>query len=107
MTDRPPLTMRADRVPPDEVMEGYLPLAPDLAVECIALTDLQYDIDEKLHRYLDAGTQQVWTVYPHNRSVVVWTPDYWGRILREQDTLVGGDALPGFHMLVAEIFKRR
>jgi Uma2 family endonuclease len=46
----------------------------------------------------------VWVVDPAARTVTVYVPgDEDERVLRDDDTLDGGDLLPGFSVPVAEI----
>jgi Uma2 family endonuclease len=95
----------SDRLPPVRDREGYLPLAPDLAVEVVSPYDRQSDVTDKLLEYLDAGTRLIWVVEPRRRTVTVWTPDRTARILAESDELDGGEVLPGFRLSIAEIFR--
>ena len=61
------------------------------------------DIAKKIQQLFDAGTELIWIVYPELRAVAVHTLD--GAItLDENDTLTGGDILPGFAIQVSEIF---
>lgn len=94
-----------DRLPPARDREGYLPLAPDLAIEVVSPHDRQSDVMDKVLEYLDAGTRLVWVVEPRRRTVTVWTPDRTARILTEDDELDGGDVLPGFRLSIADIFR--
>lgn len=96
--------VRADRLPPEEEQEGFLPLAPDLAVEVVSPSDSSDYVTDKVMEYLDAGTSLVWLVQPRRRIVTVYTPDRIGRVHGEEDELDGGDVLPGFRLPVAEIF---
>lgn len=97
--------VRADRLPPPEARERYLPRAPDLAIEVLSPSDRAGDVTEKVIEYLDAGTRLVWVVHPRRRTVTVYFPDRTARVLREGDDLDGGDALPGFRLAVADIFR--
>ncbi len=97
--------VRADRLPPEEEREKYLPLAPDLAVEVVSPGDRAGEINDKVMDYLDAGTRMVWVVHRRRRTITVFNPDRTARVLRESDELDGGDVLPGFRLAVAEIFR--
>ena len=48
------------------------PVAPDLAVEVVSPTDIQYRVIEKAFAYLDAGTRLVWVVEPVAKTVTVY-----------------------------------
>jgi Uma2 family endonuclease len=94
--------VRADRIPPCGV-KGFFQGAPDLAVEVISPTDRPADVAAKLRQWLGAGCRMVWVVDPEPRTVAVHGA---GNVvvLGESDTLTGGDVLPGFAVLVAEVF---
>lgn len=77
--------------------------APDLAIEVISPYDRAEDVQEKINEYLTYGTRIVWAIYYRSRSVVVHKPT--GAItLHEDDTLDGEDILPGFNLLIRDIF---
>ncbi len=109
--ERQPDTVRApdvsflskERVPPED-HEGYVPGAPDLAVEIVSPGDRDTDIQDKVMDYLAHGTRLVWVVRPRQRTVTVYRPDGTVRLLRETDTLDGEDVVPGFSLLVGELF---
>lgn len=98
--------VRADRLPAAGVRtsSGFLPLAPDLAVEVLSPSETASDLDEKLADYLTAGTPFVWVIDPARRRVSIVAADAPVRWLREGDTLDGGTVLPGFSCAVAELF---
>lgn len=96
--------VRVDRLPPLDQQFRFLALAPDLAVEVVSPSDRANDVTEKVREYLDAGVRLIWVVHPEQRMVTVFTPDHTARLLYEDDTLDGGDVLPGFSIPVAELF---
>lgn len=77
-------------------------IAPDLAVEIVSPSE---DVLKKVKEYLASGTQIVWAVYPDERTIEVFKPDdpRW-QTLGIDDTLDGGDVLPGFTLPVKYIF---
>ena len=77
---------------------------PDLAVEVKSPDDSLSKLREKAAYYLANGTLLAWLVYPKKRLVIVLTPDS-EEILTEDDTLDGGDVLPGFTLPVRDIFR--
>ena len=78
-------------------------LGPDLAAEVISPSNKADDIHLKVMQLLEAGTRLVWLVYPETRTVVAQTAA--GAVtLHEDDTLSGGDVLPGFEIRVGDIF---
>ncbi len=90
---------RASAVP----SKKYARLAPDLAVEVVSPNDKASEIHIKVNQYLRYGTKMVWVAYPATRTVVVHTPA-GAQTLTENDTLDGGDVLPGFTLAIREIF---
>lgn len=76
---------------------------PDLAVEVISPNNRADDIHLKVMQLLNAGTRLVWVIYPESRTVVAHTTSS-ANTLYEDDTLSGGDVLPGFEMRVGDIF---
>ena len=46
----------------------------------------------------------MWVVDPRRRTVAVYAPGDAVRILREGETLDGGDVLPGFAYPLTELF---
>ncbi len=94
----------ADRVPEGGLSAKYAPFAPDLAVEVVSPNDTLPEVEEKIDEYLRAGTQMVIVVHPKNRTIYVYTPHSTRRLTLD-DTLDGGDVLPGFSVTVRQIFK--
>ena len=86
-----------------ELPEGFIPLAPDLAVEVLSPGQENSYIDRKGQQYLDAGTEQVWMFDPATKRVIVDIPA-GKRSFEIEDTLDGGDLLPGFSLRVRDVF---
>lgn len=83
---------------------GYFPAAPDLAIEVISPNDRLTRVNEKIRDWLDAGTRIVIVVNPRRRDATVHRPNQEPITLNEEDTLDGGDVVPGWTMPVREIF---
>jgi Uma2 family endonuclease len=79
------------------------PVAPLWAVEIISPTDKAADIRDKRQIYGRAGIL-LWEMYPQSKSIDVYAPGHAMRTHRIDDTLDGGDALPGFTLPVRDIF---
>lgn len=87
-----------------ELLKGtYFPGAPDLAVEVISPNDSAFDVQERIEDYLRCGSRLVWAVFATIYTIVVHRPN-GSRTLHENDTLDGGDVLPGFLLPVCDIF---
>lgn len=78
-------------------------MGPDLAVEVISPNNKTSDTHLKVMQLLNAGTRLIWVIYPESRTVVVHTASS-ANTLYEDDTLSGGDVLPGLEMRVGDIF---
>ena len=94
-----------ERLPAGAIPEGFIPGAPDLAVEIVSPGDRAEEVYGKVREYLDAGTRLVWVVWPRHRAVTVYTADGQGREVREGGERDGGAVLPGFRVRVAELFE--
>jgi Uma2 family endonuclease len=105
-----------DRVSPDVAFvskarqeqlsrRGWNPVAPDLAVEVVSPTDEKGEIEKKQRIYMKAGVL-VWYVYAERKEIDVFAPGQPKQTLGIDDTLDGGNALPGLSVAVREIFER-
>ena len=81
------------------------PVAPDLAVEVVSPTDMQYRVVEKAFAYLNAGTRLVWIVEPVGRTVTVYRSKSDIKTFTCEDTLTGEDVVEGFSCQVAQLFE--
>ncbi len=88
---------------PDGLPDGYVPFAPDLAVEVMSPHDTAEEIHKKVMEYLRYGTRLIWVVYPETRTVMVFTAQ-GSYTVDENGTLEGGDVLPGFSLKLSQVF---
>lgn len=95
----------SQRLPGGQLPEGFLPGAPDLAVEVLSPTDNPLQIQQKVRDYLEAGCRLVWVIAPQAKTVTVYRPDGSARLLREGDVLEGEDVLAGLRISLAEVFR--
>ena len=84
--------------------EGLFPRMPDLAVEVASPSNTVAELREKADIYLRNETQLVWLVFPQLRRVEVIGADGAQEILGANDTLTGGDVLPGFSLDLSKLF---
>lgn len=94
--------VRKSRVPDPPDFTWY-EKGPDLAVEVISPNNKAGDTHLKVLQLLNAGTRLVWLVFPESRSVEARTAE-GATTLHENDTLSGGEVLPGFELRVGDIF---
>lgn len=85
------------------VAQGSVPQMPDLAVEVRSPDDSLKKMRERADYYLLNGTRLVWLFDPTKHLVIVLTADE-EQILLEDETLDGGDVLPGFTLPLRDIF---
>lgn len=97
--------IRRDRIPPAGFEDGWVPLAPDFAVEVLSPDETTSDTNEKLDDYRAAGTLLLWVVDPRKRLVAVYAADGPTRWFRSGDTLDCGDVIPGFTIAVDDLFE--
>jgi len=61
-------------------------------------------IRDKIADYFGAGTGLVWLVDPSERRALVRYADRASRVLTDRDVLDGEALVPGFALLLAELF---
>jgi Uma2 family endonuclease len=81
---------------------GYVPLAPDLAVELVSPSDRRPAVRRKVDDWLAAGTPLVWVIDPRARQAVVHTVA-GAATLGEADVLDGAPVLADFRVRVGEL----
>jgi Uma2 family endonuclease len=79
-------------------------LAPDLVVEVLSEGNTAAEMARKLKDYFVAGVRLVWFVDPLRRSVRVHTAPDQSQLLTEDQTLTGGEVLPGFEVPLGQLF---
>jgi Uma2 family endonuclease len=96
-----------DQLPKREVPTDPLPdLAPALAVEVLSEGNTEQEMARKLREYFQSGVRLVWLVDPIPRTVRVYTAPDQSVVLTEEQTLDGGDVLPGLTLPLRTVFSR-
>ncbi len=94
-----------DRFPGRQLPRTPIPdLAPDLAVEVLSQSNTVAEMERKTREYFGAGCRLVWIVDPDARTVTVYTAPDQATELGEDQTLDGGDVLPGFTLPLRDLF---
>jgi Uma2 family endonuclease len=96
--------IRTERRPEGKGEAGWLEGAPDVVIEVVGDTQSVSDLGKKAAEYLAAGARAVWVLDPEPRRVMVFSPPDRVHVLGPDETLEGGEALPGFRCVVAELF---
>ena len=91
----------SERRLPDEPIPD---LAPDLAVEVLSPSNTKREMERKLQEYFEHGVRLVWLVDPDQRTVEVFTAPDQSVVLHEDQTLDGGEVLPGFSLPLRQLF---
>jgi Uma2 family endonuclease len=93
----------AGRKPPKAAIYA---VAPDLAVEILSEGNTPEEMDRKLREYFLAGVRLVWHIEPKTRNARAYTAEDAGTEVGSNDSLAGGDVLPGFTLSLAQLFAR-
>ena len=94
-----------DRFPDRKVPTAPMPaVVPDLVVEVLSESNTPAEMERKRAEYFDAGVRLIWEVDSQTRTVCVYTPDGTVSTLDASQRLEGGDVLPGFTLVLSELF---
>lgn len=94
--------VRNERLTPE--LEGHIQGAPDLAIEIVS-SETAAELERKVSLYLAHGSKAVWTVFPKQRAIRVYTPGGASRKLEAHETLDAPELLPGFSGPVAALLQ--
>ena len=83
---------------------GFLPFAPELAVEVVSPSDSFSAVEEKAFNWINAGTKIVLVVVPDSQSVHLYRSRDGISVHRSEDIINAEDAVPGWKFRVSEIF---
>lgn len=91
---------------PELVKAGYNPNPPELAVEVeVPVTAAsERKVNIKIKHYMAARTT-LWVFYPEIQQIKVYVPGQQVQILGLGDTLEAESILPGFKLLIDDVFK--
>jgi len=113
LTKRDPDTVRgADvayfsfaRISDAKLPTSYSLKAPELVIEVRSRSDRWKDITEKVAEYLSAGVLNVCVVDEETASAYLYAADQAVKIFTAGDALTLPDVLPGFSVMVGELFE--
>ena len=86
---------------------GFPALVPDLVVEVKSPSNSYPYMAERAAMWLDYGAREVWNADYTRTEVTRYRPGQPPVTLGEDDTLDGGELLPGFSVPVWRLFRRR
>lgn len=84
---------------------SFLDVVPELVVEVRSPEDRPGDVAWKIREYLEAGVDRVWYVDPRRRTVRVYRAPEQVETLEIGDVLRDEEILPGFSLLLSELFR--
>ena len=84
---------------------GFVPGAPDIAVEVVSPWNSAPEIARKVREYLAAGSQRVWVAYPSTRIIAVHRADGTVLTYTSDDVITDENLLPGFSLPLSDIFR--
>jgi len=79
------------------------PILPALVVEVVSRFDLAEELNQKIEECFHAGVDQVWIVFPEQRTAWIFESPSKVSILRSGDSFDGGTLLPGFRLALDEL----
>ncbi|MFQ4135303.1 Uma2 family endonuclease [Nodosilinea sp. PGN35] len=83
----------------------FLPLAPDFVIELRSAADKLATLQHKMAEYRDCGVRLGWLIDPQEKRVEIYRLGRPTEYLSQPDQLSGEDVLPGFVLMLAEIWE--
>lgn len=77
---------------------------PRLAIEVLSPDDRPTRVARKVMQYLRRGIPLVWVADPEERTITVYKPNDFPRVLDEHEELTGNEVLPEFRCRVGDFF---
>src|SRR4028119_1110470 len=91
----------------DDLPDGFLEGAPDLAVEILSPGNTVAEIHDKLVEYFENGARLVWVIHPQEQYVLVYrSSQELDRLLKSTYSVDGEEIVPGFILPIAEFFQK-
>ena len=100
------IVLRWERIPIDtqgRMARDFL-LPPDVAVEILSPGQSVTALDRRCRWYVGNGVQVALLILPDDESIRVFRPNQNPRTLRDSDVIEFGEVLPGFELMVRELF---
>lgn len=85
-------------------LDDELYIAPDFVAEVVSPTNRYNEIRGRVNEFLDAGVPLVWVVEPEFRSIQAYRGDGSVSLYPAHATIANEPALPGFSLLVGDLF---
>lgn len=88
------------RLPEEEIPTRSLPLMVEIVSDGNDINKLLAKVED----YLAFGAREVWLVYPARKSIQAYYPDNTARTFHIEDTIIPGDWMKGFSLVLKEVF---
>jgi Uma2 family endonuclease len=79
-------------------------LVPDLAVEVLSPSNTPGEMQRKLKDYFLSGVRLAWFIDPQARTGSIYTAPDQARTIGENESLDGGEVLPGYALPLSQVF---
>ena len=86
---------------------GYLDVAPELVIEVLSPDDRWTDVIEKIEDYFSAGVDRVWILDSKARKIFAYRSPTEAEQFGEGQVLTDDEILPGFRLVVSDLFRFR
>lgn len=90
----------------EELPDGFLEGAPDLAVEILSPGNTVEEMHNKIVEYFENAARLVWVIHPNEHYVLVYRSPQPDRLLKSTDAIDGEEVIPGFTLAVSELFQK-
>lgn len=85
--------------------EGFIPFAPDLAIEVLSPNDRLREVQEKIADWLEAGTKAVVILDPRARIAIVHRSGVDRTVVTESESLSVKEIIPDWSLPLSELFR--
>jgi Uma2 family endonuclease len=82
-------------------------IVPDLAVEILSEGNTEAEMQRRLRDYFTAGVRLVWYIDPRTQTARAYTAEDQCTEVGPQDSLSGGEVLPGLQLPMKDLFAPR
>lgn len=90
----------------EELPDGFLSVAPDLAVEILSPHNTIAEIHNKIVEYFENSARLVWVIHPQEEYVLVYHSPNPDILLKSNDLLDGEEVIPGFSFPISNLFQK-
>jgi Uma2 family endonuclease len=91
----------------DEDKTGFTQITPDFVLELRSGNQSMAFLKQKMELYIENGCRMAWLVDPKKRKTHVFKAGQEVQIIPFNQSLSGDDVLPGFSMVMDEIFLKK